>query len=193
MKSSPLVCVGNRKVAALLMIVGVVLLLVNVLLAQQNKKLRFLASRADRSLEVKVGTALQSLEGVDNDGNWQSISYGQDARKTVLFIFSPRCRACEANSLNWEAVINEIDRQSFRLFGISLQSQGVKEYASRHRINGVPILTEIDAKYRVAYNLALTPQTILIGSDGKVERVWTGVLQGEDKRDVERALNVRLP
>jgi peroxiredoxin len=193
MKNSPLVREWNSKVAALLVIVGVVLLLVNVLLAEQNKKLRFLASRPDRSLEVKAGTALPSLEGVDDDGNRQSISYGQDARKTVLLIFSPRCRACEENLPNWEAIINGIERQSFRLFAISLQSQGVKEYASRHRIKGVPILTEIDAKYRVAYNLALTPQTILIGSDGKVERVWTGLLQGEDKREVERALNIRLP
>jgi len=193
MNSSPEARDGNKKVAALLMIVGVVLLLVNVLLAQQNKKLRFLASRPDRSLEVRAGTVLPSLEGVDDDGNRQSINYGQDARKTVLLIFSPNCRACGDNLPNWEAIINGIDRRSFRLFAISLQSQGFKEYESRHRINGIVILTEIDAKYRVAYNLVLTPQIILIGSDGKVERVWTGVLQQEDKRDVERALNVQLP
>jgi hypothetical protein len=193
MKSYPLVCEVNSKVAALLMIVGVVLLLVNVLLAQQNKKLKMLASKPDRALEIKAGTMLPTLEGIDSDGNRQSISYGQDARKTVLLVFSPRCRVCGENLPNWEAIINGIDRESFRLFAISLQSQGVKEYASRHGINGVTILTEIDSKYRVAYNLALTPQTILIGSDGKAERVWTGLLHGEDKREIERALNVLLP
>jgi peroxiredoxin len=189
MKSYPLVCEVNSKVAALLMIVGVVLLLVNVLLAQQNKKLKMLASKPDRALEIKAGTMLPTLEGIDSDGNRQSISYGQ----TVLLVFSPRCRVCGENLPNWEAIINGIDRESFRLFAISLQSQGVKEYASRHGINGVTILTEIDSKYRVAYNLALTPQTILIGSDGKAERVWTGLLHGEDKREIERALNVLLP
>jgi peroxiredoxin len=193
MKSSPLVRKGNGKIAALLMIAGVVLLLVNVLLAQQNKKLRFLASRPDRSLEVRVGTALPSLEGVDDDGHRQRISYGLDTRKTVLLIFSPNCSACGENLPNWEVIIRGIDRQSFRLYAISLQSQGVKEYASQHGINEITLLTEIDAKYRVAYNLALTPQIILTDSDGKVEKVWTGLLQEEDKRDVERALNVQLP
>ena len=86
-----------------------------------------------------------------------------------------------------------LDRRSFRLAGVSLQSEGFEEYASRHGINQVPILTKIDPKYRVAYNLALTPQTILIDADGKVEKVWTGFLRGEDKQNVELALNVRLP
>jgi peroxiredoxin len=193
MKSSPLVCEANTKVTALLMIFGVVLVFVNVLLAQQNKKLKVLASRPDRALEVKAGTALPPLEGVDSDGNRQSISYGQDSRKTVLLVFSPRCRACGENFPNWEAIINGIDRKSYRLFAISLHSQSAKEYAIRHGIDGVTILTEIDPKYKVAYNLALTPQALLIGSDGKVEKVWTGLLQKEDKYDVERALSVRLP
>jgi peroxiredoxin len=193
MKSLALVCEANRKVTALLIFVGAVLLLVNVLLAQQNKKLRVLASRPDRTLEVRAGTVLPTLEGVGSHGNRHSISYGQDARKTVLLVFSPRCRACGENLLNWDAIINGIDRRSFRLFAISLQSKGFNEYADRYRVNDLTILTEVDPKYRVAYNLALTPQTILIGVDGKVERVWTGLFQKEDKKEIEQALNVRLP
>ncbi len=193
MKSSSLVCEANKKVAVLLTIVGSVLLFVNVLLVQQNKKLKILASRPDRALEARHGTALPPLEGIDSNGNRQSIKYGQDLRKTVLLVLSPRCRACEENMPNWEAIINELDRQSFRLAAVSLQSEGLKEYAGQHGINQVPILAKFDPKYRVAYNLALTPQIMLIDSGGKVEKIWTGLLQREDKRDVELALNVRLP
>ena len=194
MKSPLLAYQAKSKVVALLMVfLGGALLLINLLLIQQNEKLRVLASKPDRALEVKPGTALPPLEGLDNNGDRRTFSYGQDSRKTVLFVLSPRCRACEENMPNWKAIIKGLDRRSFRLAGVSLQSEGFKEYASRHGINQVPILTKIDPKYRVAYNLALTPQTILIDADGKVEKVWTGLLRGEDKQNVELALSVRLP
>jgi peroxiredoxin len=194
MKSPSSVHQAKSKVVALLLFfLGALLLLVNVLLVQQNKKLKILARRPDRSLEIKAGTALPPLEGFDSDGNRQSVDYGHDPRKTVLLVLSPRCPACEENMPNWEAIINGLDRRSFRLAGVSLQSEGFKEFASRRGINQVPTLTKIDPRYRVAYNLALTPQTILIDAEGKVEKVWTGFLRGENKQDVELALNVRLP
>jgi peroxiredoxin len=175
------------------MIAGAVLLVTNVLLVQQNKKLKVLASRPDRTLEIKPGTALPPLEGYDSDGNRRSVHYGQDSRKTVLLVFSPRCSACGENMPTWEALIDRLNQQSFQIAAVSLQPEGVKEYARQRGIDRIPILTRIDPKYRVAYNLALTPQILLIDSGGKVEKVWTGVLRGEDKQDVERALNVRLP
>ncbi len=183
----------SKAVAPMMLFLGGVLLLVNVLLVEQNKKLRVLARRPDRALEIKPGTELPPLEGLDSNGNKHSFDYGQDQRKTVLLVLSPRCNSCEENMPNWEAIINGLDRRSFRLAAVSLQSDGYKEYASRHGINQVPVLTKIDPHYRIAYNLALTPQTILIDADGKVEKVWTGFLRGENKQDVELALNVRLP
>lgn len=193
MKSSALVCESNKKAITLLTIVGVVLLCVNVLLVRQNKKLKILAVRPDRALEIRPGTAVPPLEGIDSNGDWQSINYGQDSRKTILLVLSTRCSACIENMPNWQAILNTLDRQSFRLAAVSLQSEGFKEYASRHGINQVPVLTKIDPKYRAAYNLALTPQIILIDTHGKVEKVWTGLLRNEDKQEVELALNVRLP
>lgn len=194
MKSLSLVHQAKSKALPLLtFFFGAALLLINVLLVQQIEKLRILARKPDRALEVKPGTALPALEGLDNNGDRHIFSYGQDSRKTVLLVLSPRCRACEENMPNWEALIKGIDHRSFRLVGVSLQSESLKEYASRHGIDQFPILTKIDPKYRVTYNLALTPQTILIDADGKVEKVWTGLLRGEDKQNVELALNVRLP
>jgi peroxiredoxin len=194
MKSSSLVCQAKNRVVTLPMFVlWVALLLVNVLLVQQNKKLKVLASRPDRALEIKPGTALPPLEGFDSNGNRHSVDYGQDSRRTVLLVLAPGCHACKENLPNWEAIVNGLDRRSFRVVAVSLQSGGLKEYASLYGINHVPVLTKIDPKYRVTYNLALTPQTILIDADGKVEKVWTGLIRGEDKKDVELALNVRLP
>jgi len=180
-------------VALLMFVLGAALLPMNLLLVQQNKKLKVLASRADRALEVKPGTTLPPLVGFDSNGDSFRVDYGQDRRKTVLFVLAPRCHACEENVPNWEAIINGLDQRSFRLVAVSLQSEGLNDYANRPGINQVPVLTKFDPKYRVAYNLALTPQTILIDPDGKVEKVWTGIPKEEDKQDIELALNVQLP
>jgi len=192
--SLPLVHGAKNSAAALSMfILGAVLLFVNVLLVQQNKKLKILANRPDLALEVKPGTALPPLEGFDKNGNRHSIDYGQDLRKTVLLVLSPRCRACEESRPNVEAIINGLDRRSFRLAEVLLHSEGFEEYASQRGLNQIPIITEVDPKLRVAYDLALTPQIILIDASGKVEKVWTGVLREEDRQGIEMALNVRLP
>src|SRR5262249_23981188 len=89
MKSLPSVYQAKNKVVALLMLFGSgVLLFVNVLLVQQNNRLKTMASRPDRALEVRPGTALPPLEGLDCNGNKHSIGYGQDSRKTVLLVTS---------------------------------------------------------------------------------------------------------
>jgi hypothetical protein len=183
----------NRVVASLMLFSGAVLLLVNVLLVQQNKKLKVLARKPDRALEIKPGTAPPPLEGLDTKGNRHRINDRSDSRRTVLLVLSPRCHACEENMPNLEAIINGLDRQSFQIAAVSLQPDGFNEYMSRRGLNQIPILTRIDPKYRVAYNLALTPQIILIDAGGKVEKVWTGLLQEEAKQEVELALDVQLP
>src|SRR5262249_34406476 len=177
MRSSLFVYQSNSKVEALLtLLVGGVLLFMNVLLVQQNKRLKILAGKPDRALEVKPGTALPPLKGLDRNGNRHSIDYGQDSRKTVLLVLSPRCHACEENMPNLEAIINGLDRRSFRLAAVSLQSEGFKDYASQRGINQVPLLTKINPKQRGAYNLALTPQTILIDDRGEVGKAWTACM-----------------
>src|SRR5262245_10661402 len=110
MKSPSLVHQTKSKAVALLMLFfGTMLLLINVLLIQQNEKLRVMARKPDRALEVKPGTALPPMEGFDSNGDKRSFNYGQDSRKTVLFVLSSRCRACEENMPNWKAIMNGLD------------------------------------------------------------------------------------
>ncbi len=184
---------ASKKQLTIQIVIWSVLFIVNILLVQQNNKLKVLASRPDRALEAKLGSTLPPLEGIDTNGNKQKIAYGQDSRKTALFVFSPRCHACEENMSNWQTIIKTVDPKSFRLAAVSVQPEGVKEYASQHSLNRIPVLSTLDPKYKVTYNLALTPQILLIDAEGKVEKVWTGLLQGNDKQDVGLALNVRLP
>ena len=190
---SELSCAVKSKLNWLVMTFATVLILSNLLLSQQNNELKARLRRPDRALELKLGTNLPPIEGADISGNSVSMGHGQDPRKTLLLVFSPQCRSCKENMPNWQAIISGADRQTYRLAAVSLRPEGAGEYLSHYSISDVPVIADLDPKSRVAYNLALTPQTILLNSDGRAEKVWTGVLSGAEKQEVEQVLNIRLP
>jgi hypothetical protein len=38
-----------------------------------------------------------------------------------------------------------------------------------------------------------TPQTILIDSDGKVEKLWIGLLSPDERSEIEQSFSLKLP
>lgn len=182
----------KRGKAFLFMTFGAMLIIANLLLVQQNKQLKVSASVPDRSLELKPGEQLPPLRGLDLNGNSMRFDYSADGMKTLLMVFSPGCRACKENMPAWKAVIKQMGRENYRMIAVSLAPEGAKDYVSQYGLADIPVIAEIDPRDRVAYNLMLTPQTILINPDGTVEKVWTGLIDSRTQGDVERTLNVKL-
>lgn len=170
-------------------ILGISLLTVNMLLLQENKQLKAMAAKANPSLEVQLGTMLPPLQGVDVNGSRLVFPHGQDSRKTLLLVFSPTCSLCSDNMANWQSLIKEVDQDSFRLVGVSLKSEGTAEYITVHNLLSLPVIADVDPQSKEAYNLRLTPQAILIDSEGRAERVWSGLLQEKEKMEIKEVLN----
>lgn len=179
--------------ALLVVISGLVLGLMNMLLLKQNIEMKASADQGARSLVLQPGAQLPPLDGLDTAGNKTSFKYGEDTRKTLLMVFSPGCGACKANMPNWQALAKDLDPQSYRIVTASLMAEGTQAYLEKYGLDALPAIAEPDAEDRLSYNLVLSPQLILIGADGKTEKVWTGALQNADKADVEKTLNVTLP
>jgi peroxiredoxin len=142
---------------------------------------------------LKAGKALPTLTGLDTEGRKLTFDYGSEPRKTVLLVFSPRCTYCTENMPNWNAIARGLDAKSFRVVAVSTVSEGVKEYVAEHEFKNVPIIADPDPKNRVSYEMNLTPQTVLIGPDGTAEKVWTGLIQGDERDEIEQYLGVKLP
>jgi hypothetical protein len=94
---------------------------------------------------------------------------------------------------NWKAMLQGIDRNSYRIVAVSIISDGVKEYVSQQKLTDIPIIAEVDPKSRVSYEMNVTPQTMLINSDGKVEKLWIGLLSPDERSDVEQSFSLKLP
>jgi peroxiredoxin len=151
------------------------------------------ASAGTRSPVLHPGTIVPSLSGKDLDGKDFTLSYSNDPRKVVLLVFSPRCGFCNSNMPNWKAMLQGIDRNSYRIVAVSIISDGVKEYVSQQKLTDIPIIAEVDPKSRVSYEMNVTPQTMLINSDGKVEKLWIGLLSPDERSDVEQSFSLKLP
>lgn len=190
-RQAPVYEISGRK-AILLVLLVTALLGLNVALVVQNRSLKASAG-GSRSITLAAGKVLPPLTGKDTQGRDLTFDYGKDPRKTLLLVFSPRCGYCTDNMPNWRAAAQNVDANAFRVVAVSTLPEGAGEYVSKHGLTGVPVVAEPDPKNRVAYEMNLTPQTVLLDAGGRVERVWTGLLQGEERAEVERTLGVKLP
>jgi len=181
----------SKKAAMLFVLLVFALLVLNASLIIQNRSLR--ASAGTRSPVLHPGSIVPSLSGKDLDGKDFTLSYSNDPRKVVLLVFSPRCGFCTRNMPNWKAMLQSLDRNSYRIVAVSITSDGVKEYVGQQKLTDVPIIAEVDPKSRVSYEMNVTPQTILINSDGKVEKLWIGLLSPDERSEVEQSFSLKLP
>lgn len=194
MSDTPSVYQIGKKRMSFLVLLMIAMAGLNVALVVQNKSLKAAAANAgSRSIALKAGKVLPTLTGVDTEGRALTFDYGADPRKTVLLVFSPRCPYCTSNMPNWRALAQGLDPKSYRVVAVSLLSEGVKEYVTEHGLANVPVIADPDPKNRVAYEMNLTPQTVLIAPDGTAEKVWTGLIRGAERDEVKQRLGVSLP
>ena len=182
--------IGKRG-AILLVLVVLTLLALNVSLVIQNRNLRS-GDILTRSVALKEGTVVPALSGLDLNGNKITLDYQNDPRKAVMLVFSPRCSYCVDNMPNWQSIAQGLDRTQYRILAVSITTSGLKDYVAQYSLGDVPLIAEVEPKSRVSYEMNVTPQTILIDSNGKVEKIWNGVIQDADRTDVERSLGLKL-
>lgn len=167
------------------------LLASNAAMLIQNRNLNLSIQKAEAALAE--GQSMPAIAGFDLEGREQVFGWGNDKRKTLLMNFSPRCGYCRANMPNWAAILQGIDKSAYRIVVVSSISDGAKEYVEKYNISGVPVIIEPEPKVLINYLMHITPQTIVLDSDGKIEKVWVGKFVDEQKPEIERTLNVNLP
>jgi hypothetical protein len=169
----------SKPLAAVLLAGCLALIASNVLLARRLSQLKQLDDFLNAANKLELGGVVPPLVGYDISGNKVTYEYGRDSRETLLLVFSPTCHACDENWPKWNRLIQSVDTRSTRLVIANISGAPVSaDYVARHNIAAVPLVAEVSAESQQAYRLAYTPQTILIGSDGKVRKVHTGVLAG---------------
>jgi hypothetical protein len=136
------------------------------------------------------GDVVPDLELEDPNGAQVRISYAASGLPTMLYVLSPACIWCERNT---DAINTLADSIAGRYRAIALSISSAKDVAALRPRLKLPIYTGIDDQAAKAYRLRSTPATLIIGTDNKIIRVWSGAFAGQVKTELEQFFDVSLP
>lgn len=147
------------------------------------------ATRRQPEGGVLVGTILPPISGVTTHGMALTIQPLAD-RPTIFYYFSATCGWCDRNWPNIEALVRQTSGR-YRVVGVAATAE--IPAAVHDRAIPLPILTSVDADILAAYGFRGTPQTVVIGQDGRVLKSWTGAYQGDQAESVANFFGVTMP
>jgi len=158
------------------------LVVVNGLLIKQNRELKA-ALAAKQPDFLTPGQQVRSFAANTVSGRRQVVNYSAQA-KTVLLVFTPQCPACERTLPYWKATKAACEHKQYQIFGISLDSSPKSaDFLTTNGLN-LEVFAGMDPEFKNAYKLNLTPLTIVIDNNGRVEKIWAGALDEKTKAEV---------
>jgi peroxiredoxin len=143
-----------------------------------------------RSL-LPIGTIVPQIHGQSVLGSPQTLNYGDVTVPTVLYAFTPQCGWCKKNLANLQALIKNSGSR-YRVVGIALNKQDLPDYLEKEQLH-FPVYTDIPASIQDRYRFGQTPTTIVVSSEGTVQKVWAGVYREGVRQEIEDYLHIQLP
>jgi len=162
----------SKVMEILLWLAGLGVLAENIFLFQQNRRL----SEA-LAPQITAGTQLRMLAGIAFDGRLEPVALPAAGSKLLILTFSPGCPACQANQDGWMRLASTLEQKGVRVLWVSRDPIEItRDYCLKHGIH--PSDTLADPPYRTFAQLGLArvPNTLLVGANGTVEKVWAGRL-----------------
>ena len=162
----------SKVMEMLLWLAGLGVLAENIYLFQQNRRLNDALAP-----QISAGTQLQMLSGVALDGRQKRVVLPAPGAKLLILTFSPGCPACQANQDGWMRLASAIEQKGVRVLWVSRDPLEItRDYCVKHGIRLSDTLAEPPYRTFAQLGLARVPNTLLVGADGRVEKVWAGRL-----------------
>ena len=139
---------------------------------------------------LAAGAGIPSLSVADLDGRRSDLPL-TGSQPTILYVFTPQCGWCDANHASIEALSRQV-RGRYRVVGVSLTDRGLDAYL-RSRPPSFPVYSSPTSDAVARYHLDATPQTIVLSTDGRVERVWQGAYAGRQHAAIQAYFGLQLP
>ena len=162
------------------------LLAANIALIYQNSQLKARQALPPPQLEATPGAQMPDLRGFDLAGKPVDVLYGKDLRSVLVLVYSPTCTFCDQNWPKWQAMITSLNRSAVRMVAVDVTSSSSEVFIQQHQLAGLPVFQKVDPRATVNYRFQLTPQTILVDPAGKIEKVWTGVLNDSALTEIQQ-------
>ena len=162
----------SKVMEILLWLAGLGVLAENIFLFRQNRHL----SEA-LAPQITAGTQLQMLSGVALDGRLELMTLPPADSKLLIITFSPGCPACQANQDGWMRLASKLEQKGVRVLWVSRDPVEItRDYCLKHGIRLSDTLADPPYRTFAQLGLARVPNTVLVGAEGRVEKVWAGRL-----------------
>lgn len=188
---SPMSPVHTKRMDHFLLLLLLASLSLNVYLGWKVRQAKTTSSIQQNTFSLSPGMKVNPVIVVSLDGKEHTFSFTSNDKPTVFYVLSPSCVWCERNKANIKKLA-ELRGGDFRFVGISLADPGLKEYMEGHHLN-FPVYTRLTSETINSLGLGSTPQTIVISSDGRVLKNWTGAYTERLQPEVEAYFGISLP
>jgi peroxiredoxin len=162
----------SKVIEILLWLAGLGVLAENIFLFRQNRHL----SEA-LAPQITAGTQLKNLGGIAFDARLEPVALPAAGSKLLIITFSPGCPACQANQDGWMRLASALERKGVRVLWVSRDPIEItRDYCSKNGISLSDVLADPPYRTFAQLGLARVPNTVLVGTEGRVEKVWVGRL-----------------
>ena len=179
------------KIDKFLLVLLFISLGLNLYLGWRVKRDKIAPTAAQVTQRLSAGVEIQQVRATTLDGKQETISFAGSQKPTVFYVLSPSCVWCERNNENINAIAKE-KADNFRFIGLSLANQNLSGYLQSHRFT-FPVYANVAPESIAMLGLGVTPQTIIVGPDGRVIKNWVGAYSSSIQPQVEEFFGVRLP
>jgi hypothetical protein len=149
-----------------------------------------LPKRTNAPTAPTVGTILPILKGSRLAGPEAVIDY-TDARPLLLYYWSPTCIWCTRNADNMR-LLTAGTRGRYAFIAMTGAAVSPKD-AERMGLSPEAVVANVPSALLREAHLGVTPQLLVVGTDGKIENVWSGALSGGALHEVENLFGLTLP
>lgn len=174
--------------------VGVFLALavVTALLAWQNLQLKAeLAADDPMRNALRPGSVIDVPAPIGPEGRpAREIGVSDPREQTLILAYSRSCPSCQQLLPYWNGLVGQVEPSLVRVLGVEFiisgyvaPGDGVEPQFDSRRID----LAKAEELNR---QVPVVPATILVDYQGVVQRVWFGLLDDQDQRDICLALDI---
>jgi len=150
----------------------VVLAAVVVLMVMENRELR--APAAGGVDAIAAGDQLPPIVARDLDGEAVELAFDGRERETLLLVFTTTCPACRENLPRWVDLWQRF-QDRYDVVGVAIDgAEATRAYVREHSLPFPVFLPEEPEEFPRRYGIPGVPQTLLVGTDGRVEAARLG-------------------
>jgi len=168
--------------------------LLNIALGRKVRDLNYgiiyLKSELRSAGSLSLGNKVPPIQAKDIEGRPATLTHQENCGPAILYIFTPSCNWCSRNLSNIKALFAGT-KANYRFVGISLSSDGLREYAVQHGLD-FPIYTDLTGESALLYKGG-TPRTLVLSPGGTILKSWFGAYTGDLQREVEEYFETPLP